>query len=163
IEERGIDPLAVRYALISGHYRKPLNFTEKNLQAAAKLVARIRHAYDVLIPQAELRQDEPRDEDHALGELLDEAYDNALAGLCDDLNTPIALREVLAGVGHLSAHDLNRTSAHHAKPLLDKVSALLGIVQHEGQGAPLGETDAFAEQVEALVAERVEARKARDF
>jgi len=163
IEERGIDPLAVRYALISGHYRKPLNFTEKNLQAAAKLVARIRHAYDVLIPQAELRQDEPRDEDHALGELLDEAYDNALAGLCDDLNTPIALREVLAGVGHLSAHDLNRTSAHHAKAFLDKVNALLGIVQHEGQGAPLGETDAFAEQVEALVAERVEARKARDF
>src|SRR5690606_3333247 len=115
------------------------------------------------IPQAELRQDEPRDEDHALGELLDEAYDNALAGLCDDLNTPIALREVLAGVGHLSAHDLNRTSAHHAKAFLDKVNALLGIVQHEGQGAPLGETDAFAEQVEALVAERVEARKARDF
>ena len=163
IEERGVDPLAVRYALISGHYRKPLNFTEKNLQAAVKLVARIRHAYDVLIPQAEARQDDARDEDHALGELLDEAYDNALAGLCDDLNTPIALREVLAGVGHLSAHDLNRTSAHHAKAFLDKVNALLGIVRHEAHGAPAGEADAFAEQVDALVAERVEARQARDF
>lgn len=163
IEERGIDPLAVRYALISGHYRKPFNFTEKNLQAAVKLVARLRHAYDVLIPQAELRKDDARDEDHALGELLDEAYDNALAGLCDDLNTPVALREVLAGVGRLSAHDLNAHSAKHAKAFLDKVNALLGIVKHEGQGAPTGEADAFAEQVEALVAERVAARQARDF
>ena len=163
IEERGIDPLAVRYALISGHYRKPLNFTEKNLQAAVKLVARIRHAYDVLIPQAELRKDGARDEDHALGELLEEAYDNALAGLCDDLNTPVALREVLAGVGHLSAHDLNRTSAHHAKAFLDKVNALLGIVKHESQGRPEAATDPLAAQVEALVAARVEARQARDF
>jgi cysteinyl-tRNA synthetase len=160
---RGIDPLAVRYALLSGHYRKPFNFTEKNLKAAVKLTARIRHAYDVLIPQAEARGGEERDEDAALGELLDDAYHGALAGLCDDLNTPVALREVLAGVGHISAYDLNAHSAKHAKTFLDKVNALLGIVRHEGQGAPTDAADPFAEKVDALVAERVEARQAKDW
>jgi len=160
---RGVDPLAVRYALISGHYRKPFNFTEKNLKAAVKLVARIRHAYDVLIPQAEARGGEKRAEDTALGELLDTAYHNALAGLCDDLNTPVALREVLGGVGHISNFDLNAHSAKHAKAFLDKINALLGIVTHEGQGQPAGEDDPFAEKVDALIAERVEARQAKDW
>ncbi len=160
---RGIDPLAVRYALISGHYRKPFNFTEKNLKAAAKHVARIRHVYDVLIPQGEAAAGDERDEDRALAELLDNAYDDALAGLCDDLNTPIALREVLAGVGHISAHDLNAPSAHAAKSFLDRVNALLGIVKHEGDGAPADAADPLADKVDALIAERVAARAAKDF
>jgi cysteinyl-tRNA synthetase len=160
---RGLDPLALRWALISGHYRKPLNFTHENLKTASKLVARIRHAYDVLIPQAEARGGDARDEDAALGELLDDAYHDALAGLCDDLNTPVALREVLAGVGHLSAHDLNAHSAAHARTFLDRVNALLGIVTHEGPGQPAAEADPFAEKVDALIAERVAARDAKDW
>ena len=160
---RGIDPLAVRWALISGHYRKPFNFTNENLKAAAKHVARIRHIYDVLIPQGEAAGGDARDEDLALEELLDNAYDDALAGLCDDLNTPVALREVLAGVGHISAHDLNAHSARAAKSFLDRVNALLGIVKHEGDGAPADAADPLAEQVDALIAERVAARAAKDF
>ncbi len=162
VEERGIDPLAVRYALISGHYRKPFNFTDKNLKAAAKHVAHIRHLYDVLIPQAEARGGEARDEDTGLGELLDDAYHAALAGLCDDLNTPVALREVLAGVGHISAHDLNAASAEHARTFLDRVNALLGVVYTDGDAAT-EEEDPLAAQVEALLTERTEARGARDF
>ena len=39
---QGIDPLALRYALISGYYRKPFNFTLKNLSDSAAIVARYR-------------------------------------------------------------------------------------------------------------------------
>src|SRR5690606_11232752 len=37
---RGIDPLALRYALISGKYREPFNFTFKHLLDSAKIVRR---------------------------------------------------------------------------------------------------------------------------
>ena len=34
----GIDPLALRLALISGYYRKPFNFTHKNLDDSSAIV-----------------------------------------------------------------------------------------------------------------------------
>lgn len=42
VEERGIDPLAFRYLMLSSHYRSKLNFTWDALEGAAKTLAGIR-------------------------------------------------------------------------------------------------------------------------
>ncbi len=161
VKERGIDPLAVRYALISGHYRKPFNFTDAGLKAASKLVARIRHAWDTLLPQADAR---PGDPDPAFAEALDAAYANALAGLCDDLNTPRALAAVLDGVGRIHGRDLNAATAETARVFLVQINDLLGIVYPDtADTADAESADPLAAQVETLLAERVAARAAKDF
>ncbi|MDX1530886.1 MAG: cysteine--tRNA ligase, partial [Rhodothermales bacterium] len=54
-------------------------------------------------------------------------------------------------------------SARAAKSFLDRINALLGVVQHEGQGAPEEDADPLAAQVEALLAERAAARKQKDY
>ena len=41
--ERGFDPMAVRYLLLSTHYRKLLNFSFENLEMAAQALARIKN------------------------------------------------------------------------------------------------------------------------
>ncbi|MDX1532249.1 MAG: cysteine--tRNA ligase, partial [Rhodothermales bacterium] len=103
---RGLDPLALRWALMAAHYRKPLDFTEQGLKTAQKHVRKLRLAYEQALPLAEARDNgQERDGDRALAEALDAAYADALAGLCDDLNTPRALAAVLAGVGRIHEHD----------------------------------------------------------
>mgnify|MGYP001563887046 FL=1 len=42
IEKRGFDPLALRYFFLTGHYRKPLNFTWEALEAAATALKKLR-------------------------------------------------------------------------------------------------------------------------
>lgn len=161
---RGIDPLALRWALIAAHYRKPLDFTKQGLETASTLVARIRLAYDRAAEQAQRPDDgAERPEDRALGEALDAAYDEALAAMADDLNTPRALAAVLAGVSEINKHDLTPAGARHAKGFLDRINALLGVVRHEAHGHAEPEADPLAERVEALLAERAAARQARDF
>ncbi len=44
-EERNISPLALRYWLLTSHYRTPSNFTWEALEAASTALSRLRHAY----------------------------------------------------------------------------------------------------------------------
>lgn len=45
VTKRGIDPLALRYFYLTGHYRKQLNFTWEALAAAERALERLREIY----------------------------------------------------------------------------------------------------------------------
>ena len=163
---RGVDPLALRYALISGHYRKTLNFTISHLQSSVKLAARIRLAYDRAAELA-LRAGAggvASGEPHArLAEALEDSYAATLEAMRDDLNTPRALAAVLEGVGRIHDADLSLADAAVAKSFLDRVNALLGIVKAGSTVHDKAVQDPLAERVDALLAERSAARASRDF
>ena len=57
--ESGIDPRALRYALISVHYRAGLNYTPDSLAAAAAAVARLDALVAALAAYREERPDDP--------------------------------------------------------------------------------------------------------
>lgn len=161
VDEQGVDPLVLRYALLSGQYRKPLNFTQKNVQDSARAVARYRAAAEVIA--AAQAADTPGDD--RIGERLGAIYDRTLAALCDDLNTPEALAASLEGVKLVTGMgaNLNAASARSARAWLDRTNALLGIVEGEHGDAAATLPDPLAEQMEALVAARDEARRNRDW
>jgi cysteinyl-tRNA synthetase len=74
--ERGFDPLAYRYLVLTAHYRSKLVFSWEALEAAQTALGRLRLAYHRL----------------PLGGAPDPAYrERMLAELNDDLNTPRAL------------------------------------------------------------------------
>jgi cysteinyl-tRNA synthetase len=74
LREMGHRPAALRYALLSGHPRKQLNFTLESLHAAEKALAQLRAYRAALQP----------------GGTAD-PFAPAIAALQDDLNTPQAL------------------------------------------------------------------------
>ena len=162
-------PLAVRLALIAGHYRKPLNFTAKALRDAAKNARRFEEA--AALVDAALDADRPGDD--PLGPRLDEAYADAFAAMLDDLNTPTAIAAALRGVGAITSMDsqaiakddggLSGAAARSAARFLDQINTLLGIVRLESGEAEMPEADPFAAEVEAKIAERAAAKKARDY
>ena len=164
----GVDPLALRYALLSGQYRKPLNFTRKALHDSAKAVARYRAASAVVNAALDVNA-AAVEADAALAERLADAYARTLAHLCDDLNTPAALAAALDGVKAIEAAkgSLGAASAQAAKDWLDRTNALLGIVASDyatnapalDEATPAGPSA----EAEALVAARAAARAAKDF
>ncbi|MCH7639236.1 MAG: cysteine--tRNA ligase [Bacteroidetes bacterium] len=159
-----VDPLALRLALISGHYGKPFNFTQAALKAAAKNIQRYRDA-DKAVQEALASN---REGENNLEAPLADVYADALAAMCDDLNTPEALAAAYRGVNViLSQHrqePLSGMAAQTAADFLNRINNLLGIVRHESpEGPSSNEDDEFAEYVESLLEQRTEARKAKDW
>ena len=162
-----LGPLAVRLALISGHYARPFNLTRKTLADAAKNRQRYLDAADAARAglDAEREPAETGDSD-ALADALDAAWTETLAAMADDLNTPIALAAAYRGAGEVLAaarpDGLSAADAEAARLFLDRVDDLLGIVGHRAPTAA-PDADPLADQVEALLAQRTEARDAKDW
>ncbi len=159
-----IDPLALRYALISGTYNKPFNLTQQALGDAAKNRQRYVDA-DAAVQQALETNREGQD---VFGDALDTAYAEALAAMADDLNTPEALAAALRGtntiLGRHRQQPLSAASAQAAADYLDRINALLGVVRSDvAAAASEPDDDGLAEQVEALLTQRTEARAAKDW
>ncbi|MDW7967125.1 MAG: cysteine--tRNA ligase [Thermoanaerobaculum sp.] len=153
--ERGYDPLAIRYLLISVPYRQKLNFTFDGLQAAEGAVQRIGNTLRRLhytppaggdgdLPPAAVQQFVD-DFQHALGDDLNTA--RALAALHTFLTK---LNQALDG-GGLSAEAMSATKA-----AFRLVNAVLGVF-------PEVTAETADAEVEALVAQRAAARARRDF
>lgn len=163
IEDRGADPLAIRYALIAGHYGKPFNFTDQSLNDATGNIERLRRAdaaADKAIASGKPGQD-------AIGADLLGIFDEALDAMCSDLNTSIALAKALEGARLIlrEADAMSAASGQSAKDFMDKINALLGVVRHERAVDSLvaAEPQVDGARIEALIAERAAAKKAKNF
>jgi cysteinyl-tRNA synthetase len=143
----------LRLALLSAHYRSPLNFSRELLEQAEQTLTGF---YNTLRGVAGVAAEPAADLDT-------EAF---YAALCDDLNTPKALAEM-----HAIARDLHKAAddadkGRHKARLL-AAAELLGILSEDpvtwlqGGSAAAGELDAAA--IDALVAERSAAKRAKDF
>ena len=141
----------IRLALLSTHYRHPLDWTADGLEKARLNLDKFYTA----LRKAGV-------EDGAADDNVDPEVE---AALCDDLNTPKAL-----AVLHRLAGDLNRAGGEPAKAracaALRGSGALLGLLQADpeawfrGAGQEGGMSDA---EIQALIAARAAARAQRDF
>jgi cysteinyl-tRNA synthetase len=162
---KGADPLAIRYALMTGVYTKPLNFTDQGLRDAQKIVERYRNIDRAV--QAAVEANKPGADD--LKQPLDELYEETLEAMLNDLNTSVALAKALEGAKLIARHqdELNGASAASALSYLDRINALLGIVRSERQphevAASTAKTEVDEVAIQSLVDQRQEAKKSKDF
>ncbi|WP_373091372.1 cysteine--tRNA ligase [Zhongshania sp.] len=152
-------PEVVRYFLISSHYRSAINYSEDNLQIAKQNLERFYHAYKglpqvMLIPYADL----PQDNDFV------QRFDAAMA---DDFNVPLAVAVLYDMVRELNTAKEagNNELISSLAQLLKSLAAVLGVLQLEAddflQSGSADQLDAAS--IEALIAERVQAKKERQF
>ena len=154
--ERGHDPLAIRYLLISVPYRQKLNFTFDGLHAAAAGVERIGNTIRRLAhtPPATGEGAFPVSD----AEAFVEEFDGSLA---DDLNTARALgalHSFLTRVNQaLDGGGIGAEGRERLAVAMAHVDDVLGIVPRQRDAAG---SDA---EIDGLVAERTAARSSRDF
>ncbi len=91
LEEKGYDPLDIRYAIISQHYRTRFNFTLEGITAAKKARKRVQEfVYDLF----EKSNTEKVNENEFVDVQL--FWEKVSKHLADDLNTPRALGEIFS-------------------------------------------------------------------
>jgi cysteinyl-tRNA synthetase len=152
--ESGVEPRALRYALISVHYRAPLNYADGSLAAAAAAIERV----DALLAAlAAYREDRP--DDPGLPGVLDAVRSGFDAALDDDLNVSEALASLFDGVRELNrridARSLSTADAGRATALVRELDEVLGIA---APAAP-----ALEPALQDLLDRRAAARAARDW
>jgi len=160
---KGADPLAIRLALMSTHFTKELNFTEQGLHDASGNIERLRRA-DAAATAA---KESGREGEDALGSVLADLYEQALDAMLSDVNTSVAIAKALEGARAIlrEADSLSVASGESASTFLDRINDLLGIVRSEyAVEEPCKEEPAVDKDwVEAKIAERAAAKKAKNF
>lgn len=144
----------VRWALLSAHYRQPLDWNQSLLDQSR---ATLDGLYGVLQRVKDIEARPPEDEANPLSD--------PTHPLLDDLNTPAAtaklarLAKNLNGLRDLNPRDVALVGAAHAKWELMELANLLGVLQSDPDEWFMGRADdALKAEVEALLAERVTAR-----
>ena len=155
--QKGFPPESVRYLLASVPYRKGLNFTFDGLKSAHTAIDRLRNYKLRLLTQAF-----PAGHNAELAQRTAQATAQFREALDNDLNTAEALAAVFEYVretnsamdaGHF--YDANASPARDFLALFDSVFDVLRPTVQEGSLSDPG--------IEALVAERTAAKKARNF
>lgn len=154
------DLQVLRFFMLSAHYRSPLNFSAELMEAAKSGLERILTAVDRLKDASETARDRElnarelaaADEAKALVAKYEAAMD-------DDFNTADAIAALFELV-KLSNSTLTGTDAKKfvadMRETIEKLCDVLGITTER-------KTESLEDAVEALIAERQAARKARNF
>jgi len=143
------DPEVVRFFILRAHYRSPLNYSDAHLDDARGALSRL---YTTLknVPPADVRPDWST----PAGQRLRAAMD-------DDFNTP----EAMAVLFELS-NDANRSGDPAVSGELRALAGVLGLLERSAEEFLQGRAQAGGlddAQIDALIEQRIAAKKARDF
>jgi len=157
--EKGYRPSALRYALLSSHYRKQLNFTWAGMEQAEESLRRLT---DFAARLDTVTAPDPHD---GVRGVVAAARERFAAAMCDDLNTAAALAAVFDMVRDvnvaLDAREAGVEVAAAARDALagfDRVLGVLSLRRAEDATPPVP-----VAEIERLIAARQDARQRRDF
>ncbi len=151
----------IRYFLLSGHYRSPINFSEELMAQARSALGRMHNAENNLRHLSENGWDSMTEEEKAELEKMEEYRGKFEDAMDDDLNTADAISavfELIRDINTTVKDGASREFAGKALDLLKELTGVLGILQDSGS-----EDGGISDEIMALVAERQEARKAKNF
>ena len=154
------DADVIRFLMLSGHYRIQLNFSNELLESAKASIERLYNAIGNLENLiSEVKNEKMTDEEIKYLESLDAYRQRYIEKMDDDFNTADAIsvlfdliRDTNSNIGINSSKEL----CEKALELIRELGLPLGILQKTTKG------DLEAE-IEALIAERQQARKDRNF
>ena len=147
------DGEALRYFLISSHYRSPLNYSETNIESAQSALLRLYNAIKGL-------------NHHSFNpELIEVDYETRFnAALNDDFNTPMALSILFEIAKQINIErTTNPKKASALSSQLVKLGNYIGILNHNAdeylkQGSDLSESE-----ISKKIDQREAARNSKDF
>jgi cysteinyl-tRNA synthetase len=154
---------AIRFFMLSAHYRSPINFSEESLLQAKSAMERLDNCWSDLGHAITNRKKGERTEENETAALFSALEEKFRAVMDDDFNTAAATGVLFDGVKtvntYLKESDLPDPAVlEAAETFFRKLDSVMGILPPEASGEE-GESAG----IEKLIAERNEARKRKDF
>ena len=147
-------PNIVRLFCISGHYTKPIDYSEKFLKENITKLRQIESSY------YELRLAEGTSEDSVAKKLVSECKKEFNSALNDDLNTPLALTvfyRLIKEVNYMAADEkITQTTSNIILPEFENMMDVLGI-------QILKVSDVEKNEINQLIMKRNEYREQKNF
>ncbi|MDR0596609.1 MAG: cysteine--tRNA ligase [Clostridiales Family XIII bacterium] len=166
----------VRFFLLSGHYRSPINFSRGLMDSAKSALARIYNAEQTLEHLVKNGDAELSDAERESLSGLGKYRDKFIASMDDDLNTADAIAaifELISEVNGVCKGGASKEYAGAALAELRELARVLGLLDEsgaaggaadgggaDGTGSPDGDSDAA---LQALIEERAAARAEKNW
>ncbi len=151
--EMGHDPVAIRYLLISAHYRAPLNFTFDGLKQATASLKRLQVFY------GRLQSIDGTVDNKEFEELTNSTLKKFEEAMDADLNTPLALAALFDYVRDanrlLDGGNFSEKDKKRALEVMQKIDSVFSVMQVS--------KDDIDKEIEELIARRNEARAKKDW
>ena len=151
ILEKGHDPKAVRYLLLSTHYRTKLNFTFKSLEAAKTAVDKINN-FIFNLEHMNCKEDIGN-----IDELIKEAKAAFEIKMDDDLNISEALAVIFDFIRDTNKLRLSKKDAEKVTKLMKEFDKVLGIIDFKKK------EEKIPAEIKKLIQKREKARKEKNF
>lgn len=152
---RGYSPVAIRYLLISTHYRAQLNFTFAGIDAAKGAIERLRDFHHRL---GEMNGEGEADPDFIAA--VKETRDLFTENVDNDLNISGGLGVLFEFVKEtykrMDIGGVNAADAKAARALIEDIDKLLDVLRPDASSVD-------AAKIESLIAERKDARARKDW
>lgn len=146
----------IRFFMLSAHYRSPLNFSADLVEASKNGLDRILTAVDKL---RSITTTDLTGEDEAVEKELAAYVTRFEAAMDDDLNTADAISVIFELIKYTNINvtaDTPKKTVDMALATIEKLCDVLGIITEK-------EEELLDSDIEALITERQEARKAKNF
>ncbi|MFP4402893.1 MAG: cysteine--tRNA ligase [Candidatus Woesearchaeota archaeon] len=134
--KKGFSEKAIRYLLISTHYRQQLNLTIKSLNAAENTINRLNE----FILRLNDIENNNKNNNKGIDILINELNEHFIKAMDDDLNTPEAIASLFEFIKKINKLiDENRISKENANKIkdeLNKLDTILGILDYKEEQIP---------------------------
>jgi len=171
------DPEVIRYFILSNHYRSPIDYTEENINNAERALVGFYASYEQIVIASAAKQSADHEKDllnkvQALKKNFEEAMD-------DDFNTASAVGAVFEVMNEISGYvaakkkNVTETAKNICAAFAGAIGAISGVLgffgsdpkefreRHKQFGIRRYKLDPA--RIDALVAERADARKSKNF
>ena len=150
----------IRFFLLSGHYRGPIDFSEDHMEQARAGLERITNCRDDLVfTIANGADGDMTEEEVAVTEKFDNYRQDFIKAMDDDLNTAdgiTAIFELVTEINTALRGGASKAFAEAALGMLKELADVISIL-------PDKEDEGVSSEIEALVAERQAARAEKNF
>jgi len=150
--DKGIDATAIRYVLLSTHYRQKLNFTFDKVEVAAKSITRLRDFKKSLLVST-------TDNSQEISKITDRYLNDFEATLDDDLNISGALGSVFSCIHEINTyretHSLTKEDVQVIFGYLNRIDSVLNVLEEPENQLTIEE--------QTLIDTRQQARKDRNW
>lgn len=153
------DGEVMRFFLLSGHYRNPINFSDTLMEQAKAGLVRMQNAKENLKHLIANGDGTMTDAEKDTLAGYDQYRQEFIAAMDDDLNTADAISAIFELITAINTAVKDGASKEFAQKSLDvlmELASVVGLLQKDGEAV-------IDDDVQALVNERQEARKAKNF
>jgi cysteinyl-tRNA synthetase len=151
----------IRFFILTGHYRMPINFSDELLRSAQTSLQRITTCASNLKFNLEGENEGDGSADEELIKACEDGKNSFIAHMDDDLNTADAITDIFGLVKAANtAVSSGKASKNALKTAYDTLAEITGVLGIELESS---EDDGIPAEITDLVEQRAAAKKAKDF